>query len=159
MRRHLLGIVGGALIVALAAAPSALARAGDRTFDQTYPVASTLCVKAHANTLPPKLAPHDAAVITACDTLENGFQPLVATVDEAESTYLGVVSAQHAAVATACQKPVTNHAACISARETAKTTIATARATEVSAVATFHASVETNRSTFWATIATLRSSS
>jgi len=159
MRRQLLGIVGGALVIALAAAPSAFARAGDRTFDQTYPVASALCVKAHARTLPPKLAPQDAAVITACDKLQNAFQPLVSTVDAAESTYLGVVSAQHSAVASVCTKPVTNHQACITARDNAKATIASAHATEVTAVATFHASIETNRSTFWTTIASLRASS
>ncbi|HEY7967764.1 MAG TPA: hypothetical protein VID68_12100 [Solirubrobacteraceae bacterium] len=145
--------------VALGAAPAALARAGDRTVTDTYPVATALCVKAHAKTLPPRLARQATAVIAACEKLYNGFPPLVTAVDGAESAYLQTVAGQKTLVATACAKPVTNHPACRTARDTARGTIRAARLTEVAAIGTFHAGVETNRTTFWTTIQTLRGSS
>ena len=159
MRRQLLVVVGAVVAVALGAAPAALARAGDRTVAETYPVATALCVKAQSNTLPPRLAPQAAAVVTACDALSNGFPPLVTTVDAAESTFLQTVSDQKALVATACAKPVSNHAACREARTTAQGTIRAAHLTEVAAISLFHAGVESNRTAFWTTIQTLRGSS
>ena len=116
MRRQLLAVVGTVALASLFASSSALARAGDRTVDQTYPVATALCARAHAGTLPAKLASQTTAVIAACDTLENPFPLLVSTVDAAESTFAGVASTQSSAVASACTRPVTNHAACVTAR-------------------------------------------
>jgi hypothetical protein len=159
MRTRMLGIVGAVALAGLVAAPGALARAGDRTVNQTYPVATALCVKAHTGTLPAKLAPHTAPVITACDTLINAFSPLQVTVDAAESQFLGTVSTQKSLVASVCTKPVADHAACTTARLKATAAIAGARATEVTAVATFHAAVETNRAAFGQTIVTLRGGS
>jgi hypothetical protein len=144
------------IAVMLASVTSAFARAGDRPFVQTYPVASALCAKARAGTLPAKLAPSAAAVTAACDTLENAFPPLVSTVDAAESTLLGTLSAQKALVATACLKPVTNKPACASARATAKSTDAAARSTNRAAAATYRGAVEANRMTFWSAISALR---
>jgi hypothetical protein len=159
MRRQLLVVVGAVAALALGAAPAALARAGDRTLTDTYPVATALCVKAHANTLPPRLGPQVTAVITACNKLYNGFPPLVTAVDGAESSYLQTVADQKTLVAAACAKPVTNRPACIAARTNAHGTITAAHLNEVAAISTFHAGVETNRTTFWSTIQTLRGSS
>src|SRR5579871_1440124 len=108
----------GACAIALATSGSALARAGDHTFAQTYPVASALCVKAHAAMLPPRLAANRVAVVAACDTLQNAYGPLVTTVDNAEAAYLTAIGAQRSLVAAACTKPVTNPAACQAARTT-----------------------------------------
>jgi hypothetical protein len=159
MRRQLLVVAGAVVAMALGVAPAALARAGDRTVSETYPVASALCTKVQSNTLPPRLAPQGAAVTAACDTLSNAFPGLVTAVDTAESTYLQAVSAQKASVAAACAKPVTNHPACRAARIRARGTIRAARLTKDAAVGLFHAGVESNRTTFWTTIQTLRGSS
>lgn len=156
MHLKTLGIAGAVLALTLTATASAFARAGDRTFADTYPVASTLCVKAHAGTLGPKLQPQAAAVVSACDTLQNAFGPLVSTVDAAEGTYLTVVSTQKGLVTAACPKPVTNHAACATARGTAKSTIAAAKTTEQTAVTAYKTAIEANRVTFWSTISALR---
>src|SRR5579863_4795716 len=126
MRLKMLGIAGAALLVSLVLSSSALARAGDRTVDQTYPVATALCVRAHAGTLPPKLALKSTAVIGACSTLINDFATLQSTVDAAEATFLTTVSNQEALVAAACKPPVSDHAACLAARDTKRTTIAAA---------------------------------
>jgi hypothetical protein len=140
----------------LSFAAGASARAGDHTFDQTYPVASAVCVKAHDNTLPPRLTASDTQVIAACDMLANAFGPLVSTVDAAESAYLSTVSTERNDVATPCAKPVVNRTACFDARQAAHSTDATAASTRIAAVATFHSAVEANRATFWTTLAGLR---
>jgi len=150
------GCLAAACALPLSFAAGASARAGERTFVQTYPVASALCVRAHDGTLPASLASSRSQVIAACDALQNAFGPLVSAVDAAESTYLDTVSTERGDVATACAKPVTNRTACFDARQTARSTDETALSTRLSAVGTFHAAVEQNRATFWTTIAGLR---
>ena len=160
MRRQVLGMVGAAIAVSLMVPGSALARAGDRTFAETYPAATALCLRAtaHPAALGPKLAPHAAQVIGACQTLNNAFLPLVSTVDTAEAALLNTLAAQKLLVATACPRPVpaSEKAACKAARATAHTTDATARSTERTAVTAFHTAIEANRTTFWSAIASLR---
>ena len=156
MRRHMNGCVVAAIAVMLTVTASASARVGDRTLIDTYPVATQLCVKAHASTLPPKLESKVASVIVACDTLENAFAPLVVTVDAAEAQFLSTLSDQRALVAAACTKPVKDHAACEAARATSRTTRLAALATRQAAVLAFHTAIEANRNTFWTTVAALR---
>ena len=151
-----LGIAGATMALTLAVTASAFARAGDRPFVQTYPVASALCARAHAGTLGSKLRPQALAVANDCDALENPYGMLVSTVDAAEATYLNVVSTQKGLVTTACPKPVTDHTACSNARGTAKSTIAAAGMTEQAAVTAYHSSIEANRTTFWNAISALR---
>jgi hypothetical protein len=151
-----LAIAGAALALTLTVTTSAFARAGDRPFAETYPVASALCVKAHAGTLGSKLNPQAGAVVTACDALENPYGMLVSTVDAAEAIYLNVVSTQKGLVTAACPRPVTNKATCSTARATAKSAIAAARTIEQTAVTAYHTSIEANRTTFWNAISALR---
>jgi hypothetical protein len=158
MRRMLIGSTAAACALALVTAGGAFARAGDRTAAETYPVASALCVKAHANTIPPKLVASRTQVLTACDTLLNAYGPLVATVDGAEATLLGTLSTQKGLVAAACPKPVANATACQNARASALSVDTAAHTTESAAVAQFHSSVEANRNAFWTTVQSLRSS-
>jgi hypothetical protein len=161
MRRQVLGIVGAAIAVSLTVPGSALARAGDRTFAETYPAATALCLRATAQpaTLGRKLEPQAPKVIAACQTLNNAFLPLVSTVDAAEAALLNTLAAQKLLVSTACPRPVpaSEKAACQAARATSRTTDTTARSTEHAAVTTFHTAIEANRTTFWSAIASLRS--
>lgn len=159
MRRMTVGAAVSAVAVSLTLAGSALATPPSPTFDQTYPVASALCVKAHDGTLPAKLEANRAGVVTACDTLQNAFGPLVSTFDAANATYLNVVATQKGLVAAACPKPVpqSQRAACQAARSTAVSAISAARTARVTAAGTYHTSVEANRTTFWSSISSLRS--
>jgi hypothetical protein len=154
----LIGSTASACALLLVTAGGALARAGDRTAAETYPVASALCVSARTSALPPRLTAKRTAVLAACDTLLNAYGPLVVTVDAAESTLLGTLSTQRGLVTAACPRPVVNASACQAARATAISVDGAARLTEIAAVAQYHASVEANRSTFWTTIQSLRSS-
>jgi hypothetical protein len=156
MRRQMLGCIGAAIAVMLTVTGSAFARTGDRTVVEAYPVATALCVKAHAGTLPRGLAPSAPQVLAVCDTLENAFAPLVATVDAAEAQFLTTIANQKALVAAACVKPVSDHAACLAARTTRRTTVSAALRTRQAAVLTFHTAIEANRTTFWTAISALR---
>ena len=150
------GLIASTCVLVLAASGTAFARAGARTFADTYPVASALCVKAHDNTLPAGLTANHDKVVLACNTLQNDFGPLVTTVDSAEAAYLTTVAAQRALVATACAKPVKDETACHAARDTAHSTDAAALATRKAAVDAFQAQIEANRTAFWTTIQGLR---
>jgi hypothetical protein len=159
MRRMTVGAAVSAVAVSLTFAATALATPASPTFDQTYPMASALCVKAHAGTLPTRLEANKAAVITACDTLQNAFGPLVSTFDAANATFLGVVATEKGLVAAACPKPVpsSERAACRAARTTSVSAISAARTTRVTAAGTYHTSIEANRTTYWNSISSLRS--
>jgi hypothetical protein len=157
MRRGLVGSIAAVGALALLAPAGASARAGDRTLAETYPVATALCAKARSGALPPRLAGDRAQVLTACDTLENAFGPLVSAVDNAEAAFLTTLANQRTLVATACARPVADAAACRAARTTRRSADAAALAARAIAVTQFHASVKANRDTFWATIRALRS--
>ena len=156
MRRALIPTIAGACALALAGAPSALARAGALPAEQTYPAASALCASARAGTLPPRLTASRVAVIAACDTLENAFGPLASAVQSADSTLLASVAHERELVDAACPRPVVDRAACEAARSTRRTTDAQALATRRAAVEQYHASIEANRRAFWSAIAGLR---
>jgi hypothetical protein len=156
MRKQMPGVMGAAALLSLAAASSAFALAGTRTVAQTYPVAATLCARAHTATLPPRLASQPAAVISACDTLVNAFAPLESTVDAARAAFLNSVSQEKVLRAAVCRRPVSDHAACTAARNRASAAIATAATTREAAVSAYHQSIEANRTAFWTTIQGLR---
>jgi hypothetical protein len=154
--RKQLPMIAVVVAVSLVASASALAAAGDRSVDQTYPVATALCVKAHTAALPTRLAAQGSAVLSTCDTLENAFPQLVATVTAAESQYLKVVSVQKGLISSPCVRPVSDHTACVDTRTSARAAIVAAHGVERTAVTAFHTSVEANRTAFWTTIQSLR---
>jgi hypothetical protein len=162
MRTKMLGGGCVALMATLTFAVSATAGVpGTLTLAQTYPVATSLCAKATAGTLPPRLQRNRSAVETACTTLADGFTPLVTAVTGAESQYTQTLANASAAVAAACPTPLTaaDRPACHGARVQARLTDAQARLTRRDAVETYRNSIEANRLAFWSTIASLRNSS
>jgi len=162
MRTKMLGGGCVALMATLTFAVSATAGVpGTLTLAQTYPVATSLCAKATAGTLPPRLQQNRSGVEGACTTLANGFSPLVIAVTGAESQYAQTLANESATVVAACPTPLTaaERPACHAARVQARLTNAQARLTRRGAVETYRNSVEANRLAFWSTIASLRNSS
>ena len=142
------------------AASAASAAPGSATFDQTYPVASQLCVKASAGTLGKRLEAKQSQVIAACNTLQTPFGPLQTTVTLAAQTFQNAKAADKAKVDAVC--PAANAAgrpACRAARNSAKLANAAARLTQREAFQTYRNAIQTNRQTFWSTISSLRSAS
>jgi hypothetical protein len=142
------------------AATAGAALPGSLTFDQTYPVASQLCAKANAGTLPKRLEANQAKVIAACTTLQDPFGGLQATVTQAEQTFQNTLAVEKAKVQAVCP-PATaaGRPACHAARVQARLADDTARLAQREAIQTYRDAVRTNRLTFWNTIASLRSSS
>jgi hypothetical protein len=161
MRNYLrAGGIGLALLGLFAA--SASADAGARSFVQVYPVASGLCAKATAGTLPKGLAPSKQQVLAACTTLQGGYTQLTATVTAAETTFASERASEQAKVQAVCP-PSSNTAAgretCRTTRLTARVAISEALLTRHDAVVTYFTSLEANRVAFWSTIHALRGGS
>jgi hypothetical protein len=147
-----------AVAASLGISGSASAKAGDRSFAQTYPVASALCARVAAGHPPRGLAASVAQVKQACSTLENGFGPLQTAVRNANVQFQTGVQNARAAIAQACQ-PGANRATCRQTRRSERLTIASLRRQHRAAVRLYYTSIEANRRTFWATIHSLRGGS
>ncbi|MGI8558109.1 MAG: hypothetical protein ACR2ND_07340 [Solirubrobacteraceae bacterium] len=145
----------GAMIATLAVSGVASAKAGDRSFQQTYPYASALCARAASNTLRPHLQPQVANVVAACNTLQSGFGPLQSTVRAAQLQFTSGVQTTLATIRAACA-PGQLKATCRAALHQGRSTLRTLRIQHRTAVRSYYIGIEANRRTFWATIRTLR---
>lgn len=153
------GSIGLALLGLFAA--SASAEAGARSFDQVYPVASALCAKATAGTLPKRLATSTPQVLAACTILQNGFIQLTATVTAAETTYANERAGERARIEAVCPPTRTraSREVCRTTRITARIANAESLLTRHDAVVAYVTSLEANRVAFWSTIHGLRGGS
>jgi hypothetical protein len=144
--------------MSLVFAVSALALPGARTFAQTYPAASPLCVRADQGTLGRRLEANKDQVLGACSKLEAPFAALEVTVTGAETQYAQTASKEAALVLAACPQPVTRaeRPTCHTARLTRRAADSSARLTRHDAVVAFVASVEANRIAFWTEVNSLR---
>lgn len=145
----------GATLATLAVTGVASAKAGDRSFQQTYPVASRLCLRAASNTLPRRLQPQSANVIAACNALQSGFGPLQSAAQSAQAAFASGVQSALATLHAACafgQPRLT----CRAAIRQARVTIHVLRIQRRAAVRSYYIGIEANRRTFWATIRSLR---
>ncbi|GAC1434786.1 MAG: hypothetical protein NVSMB51_02800 [Solirubrobacteraceae bacterium] len=144
-----------ALVASLALCSGAFAKAGDRSFVQTYPVATKLCARAAANALPKRLRPSTTQVVMACKKLEAAFGPLRASVLSAQSTFASGVAATRAQIRQACAKGQPRPA-CRQARRQGNAALGVLRSQHRAAVRAYGVAVEANRRAFWATIRSLR---
>jgi hypothetical protein len=158
MRTRLLAGLGTVILMALISAASAMALPGTRTFVQTYPFASALCVKAEAGNLGRRLEPSRDQVLSACTTLKLPFAGLEAPVTSAEAQYSQTVANESALVLAACPQPLTQaeRPACRTARSNRRSADSSALLARHNAVAAFTSAVEANRVTFWGTVHSLR---
>ncbi|MGD0980069.1 MAG: hypothetical protein ABR946_01160 [Solirubrobacteraceae bacterium] len=158
MRTRLLAGLGTAIVMTLISAASAMALPGTRTFVQTYPFASALCVKAEAGSLGKRLEPSRDPLLNACTTLKLPFAGLEATVTSAEAQYSQTVANESALVLAACPQPLTQaeRPACRTARMNRRSADSSALLARHDAVVTFVNAIEANRVTFWSTVHSLR---
>jgi hypothetical protein len=152
-------MLGAALLATTAAmmfASVAAAKAGDKTFAQTYPYASKLCDRAAAGTLPKKLRPQTTAVMTDCAALRSSFNTAVGAVQTAHTTYANGLATAKATRNAACVTTPVNHQACKAARIVYRATVKNLAAAHRLAVKAYYVAVESARRTFWAEIRVLR---
>jgi hypothetical protein len=136
----------------LVLAGGASAKAGERTYQETYPRASTLCANVSAGGGPKRLRSATSAVLADCTTLKNGFTTAQSAVQAAQSSFTSGLAADQAAIAAVCTPPVANHAACRSTRRVERAAIRALRREHRAAVRLYYATIEANRRTFWAAI-------
>jgi hypothetical protein len=139
----------------LAITATADAKAGERTYQQTYPVASQLCANVAAGKGPKRLRPYAAQVLADCATLSAGFSSAQSAVLAAQASFASGLAADKAAIAAVCTPPVKNHPLCRSTRRNENAAIRALRREHTAAVHLYYTTVEANRRTFWAAIHSL----
>lgn len=155
LNRVLAGAGVAAAVVAIGFTGLASARAGDKTFAQTYPYASALCSRVAAGHTPAKLRGSEAQVKQACATLETAFGPLQSAVLAGQSQFAAGVAAARAATQQACA-PGQPRPHCRQVRRADRLTIMSLRRQHRAAVRLYYTSIEVNRRRFWSTIRSLR---
>jgi hypothetical protein len=144
-----LGIVALAATAALLAIPSAAsARAGDRTYQETYPVASKLCTEVAAGKRP-RLHRFAARIQADCAALQAGFTVAQADVLAARTTLGAAIAADRAAIAAACPPPMVGHPPCERVRDSEDPAIDVLHRQLVNAARRYFRVVEAHRRVFW----------
>jgi hypothetical protein len=131
------------------------AKAGERSFQQTYPVASQLCAKVAAGKGPKRLRPFAAQVASDCSTLSSGFTAAQSAVLAAQASFATGLAADRAAIAAVCTPPVKNRPLCRSTRTSEHAAIVALRREHTAALHLYYSTIEANRHTFWAAIHSL----
>ena len=102
-------LLGGAVIVAaattLAIPVTAGASAGDRTFQEVYPIASHLCANVAAGTERRRLKSFAPAVLADCQALQAEFTAAQTTVLAARAVLTPQIAANRAAILAVCPTP------------------------------------------------------
>jgi hypothetical protein len=155
MPKWLTGAVALAATTALLATPAmATVKAGERSFQQTYPVASRVCTEVVAGKR--KHLQHSRAQVLAdCALLESNFLAAQSTVLAARASITAAIVADRAAITTACPPPSAGLPACESTRSSEQLAIKALRLQQVQAAHSFYLAIEANRRHFWSAIRAL----
>jgi hypothetical protein len=156
MSRLRISLAAGACALLILPA-AASARPGQRSFAQTYPVASRLCTNVAAGRGPIKLRPDASQVAALCGTLKTNFvttqNTYFSTVTPLKEQAIALVTATREACAT---RP---SATCKSTRQANKAALMSLRSQVRTAGTTYRTAIESARTTFWNAIHALRGGS
>jgi hypothetical protein len=149
------GVAALATGVALALPGGAGAKAGDRSFQQTFPVASQLCANVAAGKGGKRLKRFASRVLAQCATLESTFTTAQSAVLAARAALTPQIAADRAVIVAACPTPTTPSAACLQARAVNKPAIKALRRQLVRAAHRYYRTIEAARLRFWRAIRAL----
>jgi hypothetical protein len=150
-----LGVVLVAAITASLAIPAAAgAKAGELTFQQTYPGATKLCGEVAAGKRK-RLQPFATRILAACSELQTGFTTAQSAVLAARGTSAASIAADRAAIVAACPPPAIGHPACRHARHAQLLAIATLQRQQAHAARRYYRIIEAGRRRFWHAIKVL----
>jgi hypothetical protein len=130
------------------------ASAGQRSFAQTYPVASRLCAEMVRGEGPKRLRHSAASVLADCGALQANFTAARTAVLAAETSIAQSRASERAATKLACAGRE-HSASCISARRKHGKAIEALESQRVHAAHTYYHSVEAGRRAFWTAIRAL----
>ena len=149
MAKRVLGTAAIAATTAMLVVPSvAGARAGDRTFAQTYPVASHLCTEVAAGKRP-RLKKVAATVLADCAALQANFTAAQTAVLATRASIASQVAADAALIKAACPQSQVGKPACENARHSENAAISSLHAQGRAAARLYYKTIEANRHTFW----------
>ncbi|HEV2973387.1 MAG TPA: hypothetical protein VGX69_00135 [Solirubrobacteraceae bacterium] len=100
--RNLIAVAALAATLVLSISGVAAARAGDRSFQQTFPIASPLCARVAANTEGKRLKRFAPRVSADCGALQSTFTAAQTAVLAVRQAVTPQLTADRAAVAAAC---------------------------------------------------------
>ena len=134
----------------------AQAHAGDKTFQQTFPIASQVCAKVSAGSEGHRLKRFATSVLADCTTLQTTFTTTHATVLTARAALEPQIAADRATIAAACPTPPSAHRpVCVQAHQMLDPTLKSLRDQKALATHTYYKTVEAARVTFWSAIRSL----
>jgi hypothetical protein len=143
-----------ATTASLASPAMASVKAGDSTFQQTYPVASRVCTEVLAGKRK-HLQRFRTRVLADCTLLETGFTAAQSAVLAARASISAAIAADRAAITTACPAPPAGRPACESTRRSQQLAITALQLQQVAAARVYYRTIETNRRRFWSAIRAL----
>jgi hypothetical protein len=153
------GALSVAATAAVFAAPAAAtgSRAGEKTFQQTYPVASRLCTEIATGTGQPRLRQRRSApqVLADCSALQNGFTAAQSALLAAKASIAGARAADKAIARSACAGATASTAACVSTRHRVGQLLNALHTEQIREIHVYYFTVEANRRVFWSALRAL----
>jgi hypothetical protein len=139
-------------VATLAAVCAAAAAAPPATYQQTYPVVSSLCAEVAKGEGPARLSPYATQALADCATLESAFNEATSAELAAEAPVAAALATARHAAPSACARPRLQAAACVLARHGKHAAIISLGGQRRSAVHAYHQALEANRQAFWSAI-------
>jgi hypothetical protein len=155
--KRIIGAIAAAGTLAVALPGNAGATpAGNLTFQQTFPLASTLCAKVAAGTEGKHLKAAAAQVTADCETLLAEFTAAHNAVLAARASIEPALAADRASLRAACPNPKVVHAACRKAHRLDDKAIVSLLHQRQAARHSYYKAIEAARAQFWAQIHLIR---
>jgi hypothetical protein len=128
------------------------ASAGDKTFQQTYPLASRVCARVAAGTESKHLKRFAARVLVDCTALQTTFATAQSTVLAARTTLTAQIAADRALIAAACPTPENQPPACVQTRAQDDPALDALKRQLHHATRHYYRTIEAARDRFWKAI-------
>lgn len=140
------------IATALALPAAANAKAGDRNFPQTFPVASRLCTEIAQGVGHKRLRKFAPQILADCAQLEARFNSAHAAVLAAEASLASARATAHVAALAACAGPALHSEACHKARRKEHRMDKVLGHQRTHAARVYYRTVEAARLAFWSAI-------
>jgi len=143
------GAVAVAASAALGVTGVAGANAGQRTFQQTYPRASTLCAAVAHGGGSKRLRSSAAQVLIDCNALQIGFNAAQAAVLAGDASIASTIAAERTSVSLLCAGPKPHSTACHHARHKDSRMLNALHNRRIHLAWVYYKTIEANRRAFW----------
>jgi hypothetical protein len=152
-----LRIRAGALVAActLAICGAAAASAGQKSFAETYPVASRLCAKVEAGTEGKRLRASATQLKSDCSTLRTSFETARTAVLAAHHAVSATRTADRASADAACAGALLHKPSCAKARAKELNQLAHLNGQRIKANHAYYRAAEAARVAFWSAVRAL----